>query len=196
MEIVSADQIHAARSVLGELLALKRFCALVHPVLRDHEVTDKRGRKRMRKAPSGEFLVAIFTGGKAIVSRSYGAAVAEGINRQLVPITRTALKGQLLSLNKRAKLIHGVESLRNLDDDLVSLTSASGFGVEAVDVGNTDSEVHPTQAAMTGVRFAGDMAAKVRADEFCMLVNQVLAEAFSAKSKALSERLIEVVGEL
>ncbi len=193
MEAVSTQRIADARAVLQELLALKRFCALVHPIL--HDVPRKSGRRGTKKMPTGDYLVKLFEGGSIITTKTDGPPLADAINKALVALTRSALSYSITILVKKAQGAQGVESLKMIDDGLSQLLSATGFQVSASEHGDA-AILHPSQYAMSaGVRFDGS-GAKDRASAFCVEVNEVFSKAFAEADKLLASRLAAAVSAL
>lgn len=200
MESGSLRPFEQVRAHMADLLAIKRFCALVVPI--KHEIkakTTKDAKKeRAQRQPTGQYLVRLFEGGGISLRKGEAEGITASINAQLAALVREAQAPHREALVRIAKRPPGIESLRALDDGLKGLQAAESFMVlsgSALDGRDFGDYIQPRSPHEGYVYFDGSEA-KERSEAFCVAVNQVLTSAFAKREAELTQALADAVSSL
>lgn len=186
-EAVVSQHIKEAQDALGNLLKLRRLCALVHPI------THEKGKGRnKRPEPSGSFRVQLFEGGDVVMSTEEANQLVEQVNRVIVVEVRDTLDHTLRTMTKLASS-GGVDSMKVIADLLVQVMCANSFALRSMDMGSGQARVFPDHTAY--VRFDGP-GAESRAEEFCMAVNASLTKHLTDIDQHMSTALKEALNRL
>lgn len=200
MEIEGLRPFEQVRAHMADLLAIKRFCALVVPIQHELKAKDAKGTKKERaqRQPTGQYLVRLFEGGGISLRTGEAESIAASINAQLATLVREAQAPHREVLMRIAKRPPGIESLRALEDGLKGLQAAESFMVlsgRSMDGRDFGDSIQPRNPHVGHVFFDG-AEAKERADAFCVAVNRILTNAFAKREAELTQALADAVSSL
>ena len=193
MEIVADKQAVEVETVIDRLLGIRRMIAQVQPIM--HEVkhrSERTGKTKLKKEPSGDFLVCLFDGGVLPIDATDAAAAeakAVEINQHITAMVRAAVERDRQEAVSLLTSSHGIDGLKTARTLLGHLRECRKFGLRPM------GPVLVPEQPGAGVRFVGTDA-NVRATKFASAVNKYLTSLTTQAEDALRERLKELASKL
>lgn len=190
--MISTERAKAAKELIARLLTVKRVCAQVHAVM--HEVKDPPrrpgGKGKKRQAPTGDYLVQLFVGGRIPIPSSsdpgHDAAKAR-VNDPLLVLVKEVTASASSDIRELAVEAASLADFKRVDGLLSDLTKATTFQFYA-----SDDALQPMDGVVT---FRGEAADK-RANQFCSAVNKHLTAVVGDLERELRRQIVEALGTL
>jgi hypothetical protein len=191
VDLIKPEQASAAKQIIASLLNLKRVCAVVHPIMHEVKKESRRAGKppRLKKEPTGDFLVELFPGASipCFGSDEDQSKLVVEVNTQLMTLVREHLVGDVSSLREAAAGAKTLSALKNVQTRLIELERANKFRFQVQS---------PSLVPCDGQLSFRGANANQRAQRFCGAVNTYLDQLVSAAEAEMRRKLVEGLNPL